>query len=334
LSIYHLLYGLTISANVPLPGILVQSAESHPPPADVSVRLRENPDFLSPGCDPPQHPLYISPNCDVGGEPSLRVGMIDNGGYWGLFYRDGARFAVSHEGNEIWAEWPQNYKLEDACTYLVGPVIALVLRLRGFTCIHASSIALGGWAVALVGGPGAGKSTTAAAFGRLGYPVVSDDVVVLSSRENRFLVQPGYPRLNLWPDSVRALFGSTCVLPNIATSWEKKYLALDQNDYRFQPEALPLGPIYILGDRDPELACPTIEELGGSMALTSLVANTYGHYLLDSEMQRNDFDLLGQVVARVPVCRVRPTADPSKLVSLCDAILADAKKFIACDRDN
>ena len=126
------------------------------------------------------------------------------------------------------------------------PVIAFALRLRGVTCLHASSIAVGGHAIGLLGQPGAGKSTTAAAFARLGYSILSDDVAVLDYRGDRFLVPPGYPRNNLWPDSVRALFGSEDALPKITATWGKRYLPLDQNGHRFQESPLPLGAIYML----------------------------------------------------------------------------------------
>jgi hypothetical protein len=253
--------------------------------------------------------------------------MLGGGKYFGFFYRDGARFAVEREGREIWADWPEHYTLEDACTYLMGPVIAFVLRLRGVTCLHASAVAVDDRAVALFGVAGAGKSTTAAAFALSGFPVLSDDVAVLVDQGDRFLVQPGYPRVNLWPDSVRTLFGSPDALPRITPTWDKCYLALDQNGRGFQSQPLPLGAIYILGEREAELAAPIIEDLAGHEAFTALVANTYVNYLLDSDMRAREFDVLGRVLAGVAIRHVRPTADPSKVFALCEAIAADARRF-------
>jgi len=253
--------------------------------------------------------------------------MLAGGKYYGFFYSDGARFAVSRKGGEILADWPEGYTLEDACTYLIGPVLGFALRLRGTVCLHASSISIGGRAVALLGMAGAGKSTTAACFAGLGYPVVSDDVVVLTEEGSRFLVQPGYPRINLWPDSVRALFGSEDFLPKITPTWEKRYLALDQNGRRFRSQPLPLGAVYVLGEREPGLTMPIIEELSGIVALTTLVGNTYVHYLLDRDMGRRDFDVLSRVVAHIPVHRVRPVADSTKLSALCASIVADTREI-------
>jgi hypothetical protein len=252
--------------------------------------------------------------------------MLD-GRFIGFFYSDGARFAVELQGREIWADWPDNYTLEDACTYLVGPVIAFALRLRGAICLHASSVVIGGRAIALMGQPGAGKSTTAAAFTQLGYSILSDDVAVLDDRGAEFQVQPGYPRVNLWPDSVRALFGSEDALPRITPTWGKRYLPLDRNEHRFQTTPLPLSAIYTLDEHEAGLTSPVVEELAASEAFMTLVANTYVNYLLNTEMRSREFNVLGRVVAGVPMRRVRTPADPSRLFDLCKAIVADANQI-------
>jgi hypothetical protein len=59
----------------------------------------------------------------------------------------------------------------------------------------------------------------------------------------------------------------------------------------------------------------------------TLVANTYVNYLLDRDMRSSEFDTLSRIVARIPIRLVRPTADPSALTGLCEAILADAARL-------
>jgi hypothetical protein len=65
-----------------------------------------------------------------------------------------------------------------------------------------------------------------------------------------------------------------------------------------------------------------IEEIAAGEGLMTLVANTYVNYLLNPEMRQREFDLLSRVVASVPVRRVRPTANPSEVFDLCEAIAA------------
>jgi hypothetical protein len=251
------------------------------------------------------------------------------GEYFCFFYGDGARFGVERGGGQVWADWPDNYTLEDACTYLLGPVIGFVLRLRGITCLHASAVAVGEQAIGLVGLPGAGKSTTAAAFARSGFPVIADDVVALAEEGETFLVPPGYPRLNLWPDSVCTLYGSEKALPRITPTWDKRYMGLGDDGLGFAANPLPLGVIYILGEREATLSVPAVEEVAGGDALVTLVANTYVNYLLDRDMRSREFDVLSRIVARVPIRRVRPSADPAAVFDLCAVIAADARQVIA-----
>ena len=318
----HVAYGLRLAANIALPGLPLRLDSDA---FDVQIWLKAWSIFPTTFPDSVDI-LYSSDNADD--QPNLRVGLLPGGDYFGFFYGDGARFAVERRGREVWADWPENYTVEDACTYLLGPVLGFVLRLRGMTCLHASAVAVGSHAVAVVGVPGAGKSTTAAAFARCGFSVIADDVVALAENGENFLVQPGYPRVNLWPDSVRALFGSEDALPQITPTWDKRYIALGDDGLSFAAKPLPLGAIYFLGERDPALAAPFIEEVAGGNALAELVANTYGNYLLDRDMRSREFDVLGRVVEGIPIRRVRPQADPSTVFNLCEAIATDARRVL------
>jgi hypothetical protein len=320
-SVLHVAYGLRIESNLVLPGLPISS---EPETADVQIRLKQRPSFP---CSSSPEFFYVSSNL-AETEPLLRVGRLVGGEYFCFFYGDGVRFFVNQAGTEVWAHWPETSSLEDACVYLFGPVMAFVLRRRGATCLHASAIVVGDRAIALVGPGGAGKSTTAAAFARLGYGVLSDDVVALADEGDLFLVQPGYPRVNLWPDSVRALFGSEDALPLVTPTWDKRYLPLDEGCYRFERKALPLGAIYVLDNCEAGSGVP-LAEVGGSETFMTLVANTYLNYLLDEKMRRRDFDFLGRLFARVPVRHIRPTADLGGVFGFCEAISQDAKRRIA-----
>jgi hypothetical protein len=323
LLVSHVLYGLRLAANMALPGVPQFDSD------EVDVRIRLKDWTIFPTTFPESIKFIYTSSQDAGPrEPNLRVGMLPGGDYFGFFYSDGVRFAVERQGQEVWGDWPENYTLEDACTYLLGPVIGFVLRLRQMTCLHASAVAVGEHAIALVGFPGAGKSTTAAAFARCGFSVIADDVVALAEDGENFLVQPGYRRVNLWPDSARVLFGSDEALPRITPTWDKRYVALGDNGLGFASKPLPLGAIYLLGAREEALATPVVEAFAGGDALVELVANTYVNYLLDRSMRSREFDLLSRVVASVPIRCVRPQADPSAVFDLCEAIATDARRVM------
>ena len=134
---------------------------------------------------------------------------LASGAYFRFWYGDDRiEFLIDRSGSQVWVNWPESCPLEDAATYLLGPIFGFVLRLRGVVSLHASAVAVADRAVVLVGPCGAGKSTTAAALARLGFPVLSDNIVALEERGGSLIVHPGNARLSLWPDSVRTLFGA------------------------------------------------------------------------------------------------------------------------------
>jgi hypothetical protein len=213
--------------------------------------------------------------------------------------------------------------LENTATYLLGPVLGLVLHLRGIPCLHASAIAVGDQAIALLGGSGAGKSTTAAAFAQRGFSVLTDDIVALSRQDDQFMVQPTYPHLRLWPRSVEFLFGRADELPRITPTWEKLYLDLSQESYCFQKAPLPLSAIYLLDGRLADVPALCVTPIPGATALIALIGNTYMSPLLDQSVRASEFDFLAALLGQVPVRRVTRHGHPSRVSELCDVILHD-----------
>ena len=126
----------------------------------------------------------------------------------------------------------------DTATYLLGPVLGFVLRLRGIACLHASAISIDGRTVLLLGPAGSGKSTTAAAFACKGCRVLSEDVCALHCTPDGIFVQPGYPRLRL-PNSVGMLFGAQDALPLLTPNWNKRFLDLANGDSMFCTQLAP-----------------------------------------------------------------------------------------------
>ena len=310
-------FGLSLRANRPIPGLPPQPSASSP---DIQIWLDPKP-FARPVHHQAWNSWYVS-EAGPGGSPLLQVWRGVDGGDFRLLYGDGVEFVVAGDASEVWVTWPDSSTLADAATYLLGPVLGLVLRLRGVTCLHASAVAVGPQAFALVGPAYAGKSTTAAAFAALGHPVLADDIVALFQRGGTVFAQPAYPQLRLWPESVALLYGAAGALPRLTPNWDKRALDLTKHRSCFQQEAVPLAAIYVLDQRtsNPEVR---VEGLRGREALMTLIANTYVSYLLDPTMREREFDMLGQLVAGVPVRRVILPADARQLSRLCAHILTD-----------
>jgi hypothetical protein len=316
---------MRVQSDLPIAGQAALAAGSA---VDLSITLGRMPPWIKRKPEPVLRASYTSPTWDEGGRPRLVVSKLGAGESHYLFqYYDGTEFLINRVGSRVWATWQEPLTLEDAATYLLGPVCGFVLRLRGVTCLHASAVAIGDRAVALVGPAGAGKSTTAAALAMRGHRVLSEDVLALSSDGSGFVVEPGYPRVRLWPESVAALFGAADALPRLTPNWDKRCFDLSAHDCEFQQQPLPLRAIYLLGERSKDPRSPCVKTVTGAEALLALVANAYTNYLLDQGMRAREFELLGRLVTDTPIRRVIPHSDSSYLPKLCDLLIDDAKSI-------
>lgn len=312
-------FGLLLSSNLPIPELI--PVEMPEPGPIVIIHMDDSP-YISGQIPKERETLtHTSAYTDETGQPALRIWEVDSGNFLRLEYYDGTQFWMDRRGTELWAQWPSDLTIEDAATYLLGPVLGLLLRLRGVTCLHASAVAFADHAIAFVGSEGAGKSTTAALMARKGCAVISDDVVALEERDGAYFVNPAYPYLCLWPDSVTLVYGPDKELPSFSRSWEKRLLSLARNDLRFEAQALPLGAIFVLGERGSTPGAPFVEQLTPREGLLALVANSYATNLLDKEMRACEFEFLGRMLATVPIRRLLPREDPARSDELCEVIL-------------
>ena len=315
-------FGLSLASNRPVPGLL-----ESPPHHTVDTRIwLDTPAPFEAHRDSRQ--VWYTSDQDGRAEPALRVFRTEDGRHFTLQYSDGTTFLVNREATDVWASWCESSTLEDTATYLLGPVLGFVLRLRGLACLHASAVVIGDGAVALMGPAGAGKSTTAAALGLQGYPLVTEDVVALEKTSRGFDVRPGFPQVRLWPDSVRLLCGHRDALPRLTPTWDKRALDFTQPGLRFHPHPLPLRAVYLLSDgRDCDDTSPVsnvagFDTLHGADSMLAFLSNTYVGYLLDATQRAEEFATLARLAALVPVRRAVVSAvDPP--AALCARLIRD-----------
>ena len=270
--------------------------------------------------------IYRSREVGPQGTPALIIEDLPADLWIRIRYDDGTTFVLDRDGSTVRGSWASDATLEDAESYLVGPVFGLLLYLRGLTCLHASAIARHGEALVFVGAAEAGKSTLAAAFAKNDHPVLSDDILVLERAEDVFFARPGVPRIGLWPESVQHLWGDRDALPRQVATWDKRFLDLDRANL-FQETPLPIGALYVLGDRMPGVT-PRIECLQGVEAVLALIANKYVTRVAKREQDTRDFELLSAFAASVPIRRITRSDALSDLDATRDAILADHDSLV------
>lgn len=312
-------YGFRLKSNHSILGLV----ESEPSEAsDIEVWIGQGPPWIYEPIRASEQLFYVSPALERE-IPIFTIWKSSVGAYFRLVYSDGTEFFVDTQGARISVTWQHPLTLADATVYLRGQVMGFVLRLRGITCLHASAVVVDHQAIAVMGGAGAGKSTTAASFARLGYPVLSDDILPLVEEDGVFRAQPGCACLCLWPESVNNLFGAPDALPLLTPTWDKRYLALGGGVHQFQHGAVRLAAIYFLENRGGGPTFPIVQEMTAEAAFLALIANTYMNYLLDSEMRTREFRDLGKLLASTPLKTVRPHEDPERLTRLCEVIVED-----------
>jgi len=326
IALTYSVFGLSLLSNHPIPGLVSTEPTSDCP--QVRVHIGVLPHASSDVSSDPEELMYTSAYLGRSGAPLLRVWQSRNGAYMRLCYLNGMQFWLDRDGTNVWTSGPDSCSIENIATYLLGPVLGVLLRLRGTVCLHASAVAMQDRSVALVGPSGAGKSTTAAILAHRGWSIVSDDVVALAEEGGTFCVLPAYPYLCLLPESVSMLYGSSEHLPRFIPQWEKRRLAVDKlgtEKIKFERRALPLAAIYLLEQRTSSSE-PNVALLSQRTAFMALVANSYATRILTREMRAEEFSVFGRLVTSVAIRSLEVPGDTKDFERLHNVICADIQK--------
>jgi hypothetical protein len=320
-------YGLTISSNIAIPGLESLCHAADPP--DITFECGPEPRWVDEAVHLAGRNHYKSSEAPHATDAGFAVIERGAGQFFELGYADGARYVTDGAARRVWATCEPPLSITDLAIYFLGPVMGFLLRRRGITSLHASAAVISGHAILFSGEGAAGKSTTAAALALRGTPVMCEDVAPLREDAGIFHLEPGYPRVCLWPDSVQSLLGAPDALPQLTFGWEKRYLALDGVRAKFEAQRKPLGAVYLFAARSEDENAPRVVELSRREALLELVQNTYMNYLLNRDQRAAEFDVLTRLVARVAVRRIIPHSDPRRIEQLCECLLRDAAYVVA-----
>lgn len=287
----HRAYGLTIKANRRL-CLGVPSAVA-PGEPDVVLDL--------PRDDGPEPTIFAaSPTSGVTRTPTGFEFWFDGEGR--------LSFQVDRAGRTILARW-NRATYEEISALMMGAVFAAVLRLRGTIALHACVAEVDGRAVAIIGPSGAGKSTLAAHLAASGTAILADDVAALVPDGSGFRAEPGYPRLKLWPDTLRAVGADHEAHRPVYGMSAKRIVTLRTSDrapaWRFQPRPLELAAIILLERRRDDIARPQAARLAPPIAMRHLLAHrSVRIYDLGTEVERRELAALGPLAGAVPMWRL------------------------------
>lgn len=176
-------------------------------------------------------------------------------------YRKGARAYWAGTLQDAFLHWPHiaDFRAIDGQKLYISPqtedqgvlklfteseATGLVRLQQGYFLLHASCVCLNGQAVIFAGTPGAGKSTTTAAFVKAGYAPLADDMVVVHiDNEGVPWVMPSGRHIKIWHTTSEGLgFATHDLTP--CFEGHNKYFYTFRGEYPTQP--IPLAQICLL----------------------------------------------------------------------------------------
>jgi hypothetical protein len=313
--------GLTVSCDSLLPEVSSQGELQEDAPADLHVRLQGSSAKL------PQPTRWVMSDSLDDGRPWISCAKVE-GGYL-IRFHGLADFFADGSGREV-VVCDSQTSLDTLRHLFLDQVLPLVLNLRGQDALHATAVLTPRGVCAFVGSSGTGKSTLAGAFQLAGYPVLSDDCLVVRDEGQHIMATPAYPGLRLWEDTLEAVRHEGGSASPVADYTSKVRLTVAGQGGEFFADPRPLVRIYALLRSADNNGCegittPAIEPLSRGAAFMKLTSSTFRLDLTDREMLVRQFHFLERVVSLVPVRRLHVPNALSCLPAVRDAILADVE---------
>ncbi len=310
LRLYRI-YGVRLKSHWPLPG------HEGPGPDFAEVELFEASAALFLEAS-----RHASRRSD--GEDWFRHVRLPNGSDYvrwsGLF-----EFLVSTDGRRIACRELNGASPESFQTYLVGHVLSFALLKQGIEPLHSTTVVINGEAVAFLGDCGYGKSSLGAAFLQVGYPLLTDDLLVLKEEGDRFVAHAGPPRIKLFPDIAKSLLGEQVSGTPMSNQTPKLVIPLDQKETVLPEAAFPLKAIYVLTPPPRSLHIPriSIRSLSPRRAFVELLKGTFNTIVVEPARLERQFDLATRLAARVPVGSLSYPRDLRRISQVRESILQD-----------
>ena len=232
-----------------------------------------------------------------------------------LSFGDDAAFWVAADGGTIQC-FPGSLPATTLSHFLLDHVLPRTLHLRGLNPLHATAVATTAGVLAFLGKTGTGKSTLAAALGRRGASLMSDDCLVLHREGEAIIATPSYAGLRLYDDVREALFPRAS--SNEVAHYSDKQRIATAVPLASEPQVL--RAVFAL-ERIEHLEAPELTPLGPADATMTLASAAFRIDTQRREQNRQQLGFFAEVVRRVPVQRCVFGEDLAQVDVLAAAIL-------------
>ncbi|MEI6624385.1 MAG: hypothetical protein WCP28_21035, partial [Actinomycetes bacterium] len=233
-----------------------------------------------------------------------------------LFSAWGARVLVER-GQRIVMDLEPGVTAEDVRFISYGWLPSLIMLERGCIFLHASTVSLGDATIAVAGGSGAGKSTTAAALCAAGWSLSCDDTTAVVVRDGLPWVLPYARPIHLLPDALHQVHAGAA---RTRLPLREKF-AVDLNQ-DLAPRAIT-GIAFLQRSADPtQVPSVMVEGVDGLALFTLLERNLHLRRVAAIAGPRGELMKWFEVMATVAAIRIRRSVGADTVDEVCAQINA------------
>ena len=256
-------------------------------------------------------------------------------GYFRLYLRAGnpvlrLSFGIEYEfsGSRIlcFSQDPSHPGIESG---LLGAVLAFWLETHEITALHASAVEVNGHSLIFLASGMSGKSSLAASFIKLGFPLMCDDIVPIENRDNQLLCSPGFPLMRMWPAEAAFFIGDTRGLSRENPLSEKLLVPIGTGGFgKFSQSSKPIRTLYLPQRNNPLENGESIKILPISprdaiieilrFSFTPRMAEAVGY-------AASRLNQISEIARAIPVKRLIYPSGYQYLEAVRNAVLADSK---------
>ena len=237
-------------------------------------------------------------------------------------FPDLADFFISQDARTVCCYSKRAIAASTVRHLLLDQVLPAALSQRGRLVLHAGAVVLPAGVVAFLGRTGQGKSTLTASLCMEGYPLITDDCLLIEDDHDGPFCVPSYPGLRLWEDSASRFVQEPAMLPKVA-HYSEKYRLSDSKLVLWRSEKpARLRRLYLLDLVEDRSAHEVrIRPISPTVAVMKLLEYSFRLDLQDSNLLRKEFTRLTSLVARHLVYQLSYPREFSSLALVSQAIL-------------
>lgn len=312
------IFDYVLTSTIPLPELIGTPSQniSKQNPKKIIFKLEQ----VKPSTS--THPVWFHHWYLSDGRISISCGK--DGSVYHLLFPNIAEFHIIPDCYQINC-FPLTNKIGIIRHLLLDQVIPRVLYHNGEFVVHASGINFATGGGLFLGETGYGKSTIAMKLCHLGFPLISDDCVLLRKEAGKVLIVPNYPGARLWPVSVSVLF------PQRKLTKLSNKIRFNISDKDRKMGDIPSSYLTVLFflNNPSEKADFSITTISGAAKAIELIKHCFPLDIFDQQLQKTQFINLSTIVDSPGItCRTLSyRREYGELQSVCEQIVSYCQPY-------